>query len=278
MIMLGRKQYHNQFGGIWTRVFVTIVLLYLVLPITIIFPLSLSPSTYLQFPPRAISLRWYYNYINSPDWLNATKNSVIIAGLASTLSTVMGCMAAVGLSKRMFRGRDMARRAMILPMTVPEIIVAVSIYYLYALLGYVGIRLIDSVIGLALAHSLLALPMSFLMISASLSVVDSSLEGASRTLGAGPLRTFRKIILPLIRPGMIGSALLAVLTSLNDLLIALFVSGVSAKTLTKKMWDAMRVETDPTVAAVSSTFVFITVLIIILSNVAGREGKSVIGR
>jgi ABC-type spermidine/putrescine transport system permease subunit II len=249
-----------------TRLFLwivsSIVLLYLVLPVIVIVPLSFNATDYLRFPPAQPTVRWYAKYFSDPSWRAATRNSLMIATIATILSTSIGSLAALALARRTFGGKSLLQQFFVVPMTIPEILTAVSLYYFYALLSVTGLRLLNSLVGVAIGHSVLAIPMVFLMVSASLSTVDPSVEHASLTLGAGPLRTFWHVTLPLIRPGVLGSAFLAFLTSLNDILIALFVSGVETNTLTKKMWEAIRFELDPTIAAVSSTFIVATVLVL----------------
>ncbi len=226
------------------------VILFLVLPLTVIFPLSFSASPYLEFPPRGWSLQWYRRYVSGPGWLDATLLSLRVALATSLLATVIGTLAAFGFTRARFRGRNLLLAVMLSPILMPGIVVAVAIYFFYARVGLIG-----SPFGLILAHTVLATPFVVLTVTASLQVFDRSLELASMSLGGTPLYTFARVTLPLIRPGILSGAVFAFVTSFDELIIALFVSGTTSVTLPRRMWDGVRVELDPTIAAVAAVLI-----------------------
>ena len=231
------------------------VLLFLVLPVAVIFPLSFSASPYLEFPPRGWSLQWYRNYFGRADWVSATILSFKIATGTSLLATLIGTLTAFGFSRCNFRGRSVCVGVVLSPVILPGMIIAVAIYFFYARVGLLG-----SSVGLVLAHTLLAIPFVFLTVTASLKGFDRNLELAAMSLGGKPLYTFARVTLPLIRPGMLSGALFAFVTSFDELIVALFVTAPTAVTLPRRMWEGVRLEIDPTIAAVSAMLITLAVL------------------
>jgi putative spermidine/putrescine transport system permease protein len=239
------------------RLVVLLVLLFLALPILLIVVVSFSSATYLTFPPPAFGLRWYRAYAGSAGWLAATWLSLAVGAAVVVLATVLGTLAAVGLS-RLPRGARAAVGALILsPMIVPGIVVAIGIYYAFSRYGLVG-----TPVALVLAHTCLAVPFVVISVSASLAGFDRRLTQAARSLGATPWGAFRQVTLPLIRPGVMVGALFAFITSFDELIVALFLSGSGAVTLPRRMWDDLRFDIDPTIAAVSTLTIVLTVLVL----------------
>lgn len=239
------------------RFAVVLVLLFLALPIVLIVVVSFSSASYLTFPPPAFGLRWYRHYFDSPDWLAATWLSVAIGGAVVVLATTLGTIAALGLGRLPPAARAAVAALVLSPMIVPGIVVAIGVYYAFARYGLIG-----TPIGLVLAHTCLAVPFVVTSVSASLAGFDRRLEQAARSLGATPWGAFRQVTLPLIRSGILVGALFAFITSFDELIVALFLSGSGAITLPRRMWDDLRFAIDPTIAAVSTLIILFTALLL----------------
>jgi putative spermidine/putrescine transport system permease protein len=247
--------------GRWSfRVFCGLVLLFLAAPIAIVVPLAFSSADFLRFPPPSYSLRWFANFFSRRDWMEAAANSVKIGVLTAGLATTLGTAAAYGLVRGRSRHKEGLYAFFISPMIVPNIVFALALYYLFAKL-----RMVGNMWSLVLGHTVLALPPVIIVLSASLQSVDYGLEQAALIHGARRFRAFREVTLPLIVPGVITAALFAFLVSFDDLLIAIFLSGSSAVTLPKRMWDGVRLEIDPTVAAVALLVMLLPALILVAS-------------
>ncbi|SDD26076.1 ABC transporter permease [Belnapia rosea] len=246
----------------------TLLLIFLAAPILLVGIVSFSSATYLTFPPPEFGLRWYRAYLGSRDWLDATWLSIAVAAAVVVVSTVLGTLAALGLA-RLPRGLRVAATGLILsPLIVPGIVVAIGVYYAYSRYGLVG-----SPLGLVLAHSCLAVPFVVTSVSASLAGLDPRLEQAALSLGATPLGTFRQVTLPLIRPGVLVGALFAFITSFDELIVSLFISGSGAVTLPRRMWDDLRYAIDPTIAAVSTLTVVLTAALMGAAHWLKRRGE-----
>jgi putative spermidine/putrescine transport system permease protein len=232
------------------------ILVFLALPLAVVIPISFSAAKYLTFPPPGWSTQWYERYFGSREWMSATLRSVEVAVLTTVAATAVGTAAALAL-RRSFRGKSLVSLIIVAPMVVPVIIVAIGIYGLYARLQMVG-----TLHGLVLAHTVLALPFVVVVVAATLRGFDETLELAAQNLGANRWQTFRLVTLPLIRPGIVSGALLAFITSFDEVVVAIFVSGARAPTLPKQMWDGIRTEIDPTVAAVSTLLIVVTTAVV----------------
>jgi len=230
-----------------------LVLLYLVFPILVVIPLSFSAGTYLSFPPPGFSLRWYANFFGRTDWLDAASLSLWVGAAVMLLATALGAPAALALVRSDFRGKNFVTGFIISPLIAPVIIVAIGIYFFYARLGLVG-----NPVALVIAHTALAVPFVVINVSATLQGFDERLEQAAMNLGATPWHTFWQVTFPIIRPGVLAGALFAFISSFDELVVALFVSGTSAVTLPRKMWESIRFEIDPTIAAVSTMLIVLT--------------------
>ena len=243
------------------------ILVFLALPLLVVVPISFSAAKYLTFPPPGWSTQWYARYFGSREWMSATVRSVEVAVLTTLAATALGTAAALAL-RRPFRGRALVSLVVLAPMVVPVIIVAIGIYGLYARLQLVG-----TLAGLVLAHTVLALPFVVVVVTATLRGFDDTLELAAQNLGAGRWQTFRLVTLPLIRPGVAAGALLAFITSFDEVVVAIFVSGSRQPTLPKQMWDGIRTEIDPTVAAVSTLLITVTTLVLAAVTLARRRAE-----
>ncbi len=211
-----------------------LVLFYLIFPIFVVIPVSFSSASYLQFPPPGFSLQWYRKYFDRADWIDATWLSIWIACVTAILATILGTMASLALVRGRFRGKGLANAFMVSPLVIPGIIVAIGVYFFYA-----RIQIVGSPWALALAHTALALPFVVINVSATLYGFDERLEYAAMNLGANRWQTFRYVTFPIIRPGVFAGALFAFITSFDELIVALFISGTGAVTLPRKMWDGL---------------------------------------
>lgn len=243
------------------------VLAYLLVPILVIVPLSFSDSTFLVYPIQNWSLRWYENLFSSAEWARATRNSFIVAPLATLLATVLGVMAAVGLVRANFRFKGFLVSLLIAPMIVPVVIVGVSTYLLFARIG-----IADTYAGLIIVHAALGAPFVLTTVLATLQGFDHNLVRASLSAGATPLATFFRVTLPVIAPGVISGALFAFATSFDEVVVTLFLAGPEQSTLPRQMFAGIRENISPTIAAVATLLiVFTTSLLLVLEWLRGRR-------
>ena len=233
---------------------VGLILLFLIFPIVVVMVVSFSSATYLTFPPPAFDLRWYKAYFGHADWLRPTWLSLWVAAAVVVLSTLLGTLASLGIARLPPALRVVASGLILSPLIVPVIVVAIGIYYAFSRYGLVG-----TPVALVLAHTCLAVPFVVTSVSASLSGIDPRLQQAALSLGATPAGTFFQVTLPLIRPGVMVGALFAFITSFDELVVSLFLSGSGAVTLPRRMWDDLRFAIDPTIAAVSTLTIVLTV-------------------
>lgn len=249
------------------RGFNALVLLFLVLPILVIVPLSFSDSSFLSYPMPGVSLRWYHNLFESEEWMRAAQNSFIVAPAATIVATVLGTLAAVGLNKADFRGKALVMAVLISPMVVPVVVVGVGVYIFFAQIG-----LSETYTGLILAHAALGAPFVVTTVSATLQGFNHNLVRASLSLGASPLTTFFRVTLPVIAPGLISGALFAFATSFDEVVITLFVAGPSQSTLPRQMFSGIRENISPTIAALATILIiFSTCLLLALEWLRGRN-------
>ncbi len=254
------------------RALAVLTLLYLVLPVLAIVPLSFSSSTFLVYPIPGWSLRWYEHLIASDEWRLAAKNSFIVAPSATALATVLGTLAALGLAKANFRGKAIVMAVLISPMIVPVIVVGVGMYLFFAPLG-----LASTYVGLILAHAALGVPFVVTTVGATLQSFDGNLVRASLSLGANPTRTFFRITLPVIAPGVISGALFAFATSFDEVVVTLFLAGADQTTLPRQMFTGIRENITPTIAALATILIiFSTSLLLALEWLRGRNAAKAV--
>jgi putative spermidine/putrescine transport system permease protein len=244
----------------------TLILLFLVLPLVIVFPLAFSSGHYMTFPPPGFSLQWFHAFFASSDWTGAAWISIEVAVPVTAIAVLLGTPAAIGLFRGRFPGRGAINALVLSPLIVPGIIVAVGSYFAYAQYGLVG-----NPIALILGHSCLAIPFVVINVTSALQGVDRRLEQAAANLGATPWGAFRQVTLPLIAPGIMAGAVFAFITSFDELLVALFLSGTSAVTLPRRMYDEIRYDLDPTIAAVSSLLIVATTGLMLLAEILRRR-------
>jgi putative spermidine/putrescine transport system permease protein len=245
-----------------------LILLFLLLPLFIVFPLSISSGNYLSFPPPGFSLRWYESFFDSRSWTGAALVSLQVAVPVMLVSVLLGTPAAIGLSRAEFRGKRLVNALVLSPIIVPGIIVAIGAYFVYARFGLVG-----HPVALILGHTCLAVPFVVINVGAALKGVDPQLERAAQSLGASPWATFRQVTLKLIAPGILAGAVFAFITSFDELLVALFLSGTSAVTLPRRMFDEIRYDIDPTIAAVSCLLITATTGLMLTAELLRRRSQ-----
>lgn len=253
----------------WTSTIIvsTVVFLFLVAPILAIMPLSFSSGSYLTYPLPGFSLRWYEEFVNSPKWMASLKNSMII-GIASTmLSMVLGTLAALGLAQWKSKFKPLVMAFVLSPVVVPAVITAVGLYFFFAPLG-----LTNSYLGLILAHTALSTPFVVITVGATLQSFDMNLARAAASLGASPLLTFRRVILPLILPGLVSGALFAFATSFDEVVMVMFMAGPDQRTLPREMFAGLRENINPTITA--AAVILTTVSVILLATMEGLRRRN----
>jgi len=241
--------------------------IFLVAPTLVVIPLSFTDQRSFAFPPGGWSTKWYENFFADETWYSSALYSLEVGAIVTIVATVLGVAGAVGLAHGRGRWRAPVRGMLLAPMIVPGVITAIGIYYVFLRAG-----LTESLTGFVLAHTVLALPLVVITVSASLQGLDRQLEWAAASLGASPWRVFRQVTLPLIVPGIATGALFAFLTSFDESIVSLFLSGPYARTLPIQVYQSVTSEVDPTIAAASTMLVGITVtLMLILALVSSRK-------
>lgn len=247
------------------RLVVAIVAIILIAPILVILILSFSGDQYLRFPPGSLSLQWYESFFGDRGWRRALFASLAIGLMTSVLSTLVGFMAAYALVRGRMAGKRIFLSFVLLPLIVPHVITAIAIYYVSAPYGLVG-----SMPWVAIAHSVVAAPIVVLILMSTLQAVDINLERAAFGLGASRVLVIRRIVMPLILPGVLSAALFSFLASFDELIIALFLSGISSETLLVRIWNSLRMNVEPTIAAVSGFLIATTVVILAIDAALRR--------
>ncbi|HHF3253166.1 TPA: ABC transporter permease [Vibrio alginolyticus] len=260
-------------------VFCGLVLCFLIAPILTIIPLSFNATPYFTFTEgmlnldsAAYSTRWYQEMFTSDQWLLALKNSSFIAFMATLVATGLGTLAALGLASSNLPFRNTIMALLISPMIVPVIISAAAMYFFYTRLG-----LSQTYLGVILAHAALGTPFVVITVTATLSGFDHSLVKAAASLGANPVYTFRHITFPLIRPGMISGGLFAFGTSFDEVVVALFLTGAEQKTVPRQMWSGIREQISPTILAVATLLIFMSVCLLVTLEVLRRRNVRIRG-
>lgn len=253
---------------LWLYALAALIMLFLVAPTLIVIPMSFSDSQYLEFPPRDWSSRWYDNYFGSNEWLTATWVSVKAALLTVVVVTPLAAMASYGLYVSQLKAARYVFILLITPMMVPVILIAIGVFF-----AYTRMRLNNTMLGLVLAHSALALPLCLIVISAGLKSYDMNQERVARSLGASRLRAFMVITLPQIRFSVITGALLAFIVSFDEVIVALFITGSDMSTITRSMFLALRDQIDPTIAAISTILILITTAALAVAQVFGKSAQ-----
>ena len=226
----------------------------------------------LSFDPAGYSLRWYQEFLSSEQWMTSIKNSFIIAIFSTILSTVLGTLAALGLSRQEMPFKNLIMGLLISPMIVPLIISAAGMYFFYARLD-----LIQTYTGVILAHAALGTPFVVITVTATLIGFDRSLIRAASSLGADGVTTFFKITMPLIAPGVISGALFAFITSFDEVVLVLFLAGPEQRPVTIQMWSGIREQISPTILAVATILVAISILLLTTLELIRRRSERLRG-
>ncbi len=256
---------------LWLYAVATLVMVFLVVPTLLVIPMSFSGAQYLEFPPREWSLRWYRSYFESASWMQATATSLKAGLLTALVATPLGTMAAYGLLVSRARHAAALSMLLLMPMVVPVILIGIGVFY-----AYVKLKLVNTLTGLVLAHSMLAIPVVMMVVTSALRSYDMNQEMVARSLGASRLRAFMTVTLPQIKFTIVTGAVLAFLTSFDEIIVSLFVSGGNNSTLTRNMFMALRDQVDPTIAAISTLIIAVTTLLLVLTQFVGAkpEGKT----
>lgn len=271
---LGQRIWHYAFLVICGLIF-----FFLIAPILTIIPLSFNAENFFTFTPGmlafeadAYSLKHYRDFFTNPDWQQALKNSLQIAPVATLLSVSLGTLAAVGLSQAHVPFRRAIMAVLISPMIVPLIISAAGMYFFYSRVGLQG-----TYVGVVLAHAVLGIPFVIITVTATLVGFDQSLTRAAANMGAGPVRTFFKIQMPLILPGVVSGALFAFITSFDEVVVVLFVGSAGQKTLPWQMFIGLREQISPTILAVATILVAISILLLTTVEILRRRSEKLRG-
>ncbi|WP_028466456.1 ABC transporter permease [Nisaea denitrificans] len=261
------------------RVLCGSIFLFLIAPIIVMIPLSFNAEPYFTFTPEmlalkpeAFSMRWYQDILDNEQWLHSMKNSFIVGAAATFLATSLGTIAALGLSRSDMPYRTLIMGLLLSPMIVPLIITAAGLFFFYSSIG-----LAQTYTGLILAHTALGTPFVVITVTATLSGFDRNLIRASSSLGASPQRTFFKVILPLISPGVISGGLFAFVTSFDEVVVALFLAGFEQRTVPRQMWAGIREQISPTILAVATILVGISILLLATMEVLRRRSERLRG-
>lgn len=251
----------------WLRVWVAVVCVWLVAPTLVVVPLSFTDRASFSFPPHGWSLRWYRKFFTDPLWSDAIVNSLLIAAAVAVITTLLATGVAVVVHGNSRRAARLAEAVVLTPMVVPQIVVGIGVYA-----AFLRWQLTGTFAGFILAHSALALPFAYVAIRTSLSGYDTNLDRAAHSLGASPLSSFRRVKLPLILPGVLTGAVFAFVTSLDEVIVALFIQSPTLRTLPVQMFTSVTVEVDPTIAAASTVVLSLTTAAILLPQLLRLKG------
>jgi putative spermidine/putrescine transport system permease protein len=247
--------------------FLTLVFIFLVLPILVSASVSFTADESMTFPPAGFSIHWYLVMVQEPKWRSAIGNTLVVGGLCTVLATVAGTLSAYGISRiRHPLLRDTTLVLFLSPLAVPYMSLGMAMYPTFASLGLIGTTL-----GVSLAQSVIALPFVVVAVTSTIRRNDRSLEQAARTLGASPLRSFHYVVLPLLTPGISAGAILAFMTSFDDVIMPIFLSGVRAGTVPKEMLDSLYMKGDPSVMAASTAISAVGLLLFLAATLTRRR-------
>jgi len=259
------------------RLIAWLVLAFLMVPILVIVPLSFNVEPYFSFTPGmmaldpdAYSLKWYSEFMTDDKWQLAIRNSFFIGLCATVIATVLGTLAAIGLSNPVMPFQRLIMAMLLSPMIVPLIITAAGMYFFYTKLGLSG-----SYLGVIFAHAALGTPFVIITVNAALAGFDFSLMRASMGLGATPTYTFFKIIMPLIRPGVISGALFAFVTSFDEVVVILFLAGPEQRTIPREMFSGLREQISPTILAVAVLLVALSAMMLFTLEYLRARGERI---
>jgi len=249
--------------------YAALLLAIMLVPLLIIVPMSLTSGSALTFPTPAYSLRWYQELADDPRWLSSLTNSVVIAVAATLFSCLLGIPAAIGLAWGSFPGKRIVYAVVAAPLVVPVVIVGVAAFSFFATFGMAGSKW-----AIILTHTAMAVPVVLTTVVASLAGFDRTLVRAAASLGAGTTRTFFKIILPLIAPGVVSGAIIAFIISFDEVVVASFLSSGEERTLPRMLFSGVRESLSPAIAAVAVLLVaFSAVLLALIGLLQARSAR-----
>lgn len=261
------------------RVICALIFLFLIFPILVIVPLSFNALPYFTFTkemlsldPAGYSLRWYQALLGSEEWLFSIRNSFIISISSTIISTSLGTLAALGLSRRHMPLRAPITALLISPMIVPLIITAAALFSFYA-----RVNLANTFFAIIMSHVVLGTPFVVITVTAAMSSFDEQLIRASQSLGANQVTTFFKIIMPLLLPGVIAGALFAFITSLDEVVVVIFLAGPEQTPMTVRMFSGLREEISPTILALASILVAFSIVLLSVMELLRRRGEKMRG-
>lgn len=259
----------DKLGGLRTILIalVALVCLFLILPIVFIAALSFGSSQWLIFPPSSWTFKWYLDLFADPRWLYSALTSLKIAAIVTVLSVVIGFLAALGLDRGRFAGRDLLRALFLTPMILPVVVLAVALYALFLKLGLAG-----TTIAFVIAHLLIALPFSIISIGNALEGFDRSIEDAAILCGANPWEARLRVTVPAISHGIFGAAVFSFLASWDEVVLAIFMASPTLQTLPVKIWTTLRQDLTPVIAAASTLLIVFTILLMIVAALL-RKGR-----
>jgi putative spermidine/putrescine transport system permease protein len=245
-------------GDMLLSVYAGTMIAILLVPIIAFVPMAFTGSTFLSFPPPSLSYRWFAEFAASPLWLGAMIRSFSIGFATAAITSLVAAMAALGVARTRSRLGSVAFLLYLSPMMVPSIVIAIALFYLFA-----RISLVASNIGIIIGHTVIAMPVVFMVMLATFKGHDWKLDAAASTLGAGRLRTFWHVTLPLVASGLAVGFVTGFLQSFEELTVAIFVGGGIKTTLPKQMWDGILLQVSPVIAAAS-----VVVLIVVIAMFA----------
>ncbi|MCU0984051.1 MAG: ABC transporter permease [Acetobacteraceae bacterium] len=244
-----------------------LVLCFLLAPMGAIIPLSFSPTELMRFPPEGVSFRWYAEVFGSGRWMLAARNSLVVAAATTVLATVLGTLAALGLTLGRFRGKAVLLALFSLPIITPSIVTAAALFFAFSLAGLAG-----TLVGLVLAHTVVAVPFVLISVLAALKGFDMTLLRAAAASGAPPHVAFLRIVVPLIAPGILTGAIFAFATSFDEFIITLFIAGPAQYTLPRQIYASVREFLSPAICAAAVLLFLCSTLLLALSGL-GRKSQ-----
>ncbi|MBJ7555354.1 ABC transporter permease [Marinomonas spartinae] len=241
---------------------------FLVLPIIFIVFLSFGSSQWLIFPPPAWTLKWYIQFFNNPEWIDAAITSLEVACLTSIIATLIAMPASFALVRGRFKGRDYLYSFFTLPMMIPVVIIAVALYSVFLTLGLTG-----TMFAFVVSHIIVALPFAIISIINSLRLFDKSIEDAAVICGASRLQAIFKVTFPLIKPGIVSGALFAFLASWDEVVISVMMASPDLQTLPVKMWSTLRQDLTPVIAVASTALIILSLFIMIIASFVRKQSN-----
>ena len=258
------------------RVLCGCIFFFLIMPIVVIIPLGFNPIPFFTYPMEGFSLRWYEEIFgDSPIsilWQRSMVNSVIVAVCATLIATCLGTLAALGLTRANFPGKSIVMAILISPIMVPIVVTAIGMFYFYAKIG-----LVSTLTGIILAHTALGVPFVVITVTATLQGFDHNLVRAGAILGAGPVRVFRKVTLPIITPGVVSGGLFAFAASWDEIVIVIFLASSEQHTIPRRMWSGIRELLSPTIIAAATMLIIISIILMFTMEGLRRRGERLRG-